>query len=414
MFRKLISWVAVALSVTVVHAEESQPFELKGSIEYAEGADQYFLAYTSNEVSSGPNVYGRLISSQGIPQGKDFRLSTQTGAMSKPDLAFSTKQNRFLVIWGRKLYDEKRSEIIGQVIGSNGKAIGGEFKISFSDFYETRPAIAYCPAKDKFLVTWTRGTSYDFEKGESDIYAQLVDGDGAQLVGSNFVVSTGPKNQFKPDVTCDVVNDRFLVVWEDQRTLATQDDIYGQLVKSDGSLVGQNFLIASSPNIDGRPVVAANTRNGSYLLVYESVIDRTFRMFSQILDTNGKPQSSPLELGTDLGGGRNRAAVAYLKQQNLFFVVYDNSAFDAVPDGIFGQFIEADGSLRQGSIAVTTAPLGQYRPDLTASKNGFFAVWTDYRDTANTGTKRDVYEYYGRMISNDMPLSSRWKNPESR
>lgn len=414
MFGKLIGCVALALTSTLVIAEESRPFELKGSIEYSESADQYFLAYTSNEASSGPNVYGRLIDSQGIPKGKDFRLSTQTGAMSKPDLAYGSKQDRFLVIWGRKLYDEKRSEIIGQVIGSNGKAIGSEFRLSFSDFYETRPAIAYCPRKDKFLVVWTRGTSYDFEKGESDIYAQLIDGNGSGLVGSNFVVSSGPKNQFKPDVTCDVVNDRFLVVWEDQRTAATQDDIYGQLVSSDGALINQNYLIVSSPNIDGRPVVAANTKNGSYLLAWESVIDRTFHMYTQLLDTNGRPQGVPAELGTDLGGGRNRAAIAFSKQQNLFLVVFDNSAFDAVPDGIFGQFVQADGTLRQGSVALTTAAQDQYRPDITASKNAFFAVWTDYRDTLNTGSKRDVYEYYGRIIGNDMALSSRWKNPESR
>jgi hypothetical protein len=413
MIGKLIVMLLLAVGSTA-NAEESRPFELKGSIEYAEGTNQYLLAYTSNEASSGPNVYGRVVSAEGVPQGKDFRLSTQTGAMSKPDLAYGSKQDRFLVIWGRKLYDEGRSEIIAQVVGANGKLVGSEFRVSFSDYYETRPAIAYCPTRDKFLVTWTRGTAYDFEKGQSDIYGQIVDGDGAQLVGSNFVISTAAKNQFKPDVTCDSVNDRFLVVWEDQRQLSTQDDIYGQFVRTDGSLLGQNLLLASSPNIDGRPVVAANTKNGSYLLVWESVVDRTFKMSSQILDTNGIPQGSPVALGADLGGGRNRAAVAYLKQQNVYFVVFDNSAFDDVPDGIFGQFVQADGTLRQGSMSVTTAPLGQYRPDLAASKNSFFVVWTDYRDTANTGTKRDVYEYYGRVIGNDMPLSSRWKNPESR
>jgi hypothetical protein len=64
-------------------------------------------------------------------------------------------------------------------------------------------------------------------------------------------------------------------------------------------------------------------------------------------------------------------------------------------------------------IPVTTARLGQYRPDVAAAKNTFLVVWTDFRDTDDDG-KRNVYEYYGRVIGNDMPLSSRWKNPNSR
>jgi hypothetical protein len=266
-------------------------------------------------------------------------------------------------------------------------------------------------------VTWEKGVNYDFDSGDADVWGQFVDGAGT-LIGGNFVIAAAEKNQFKPDVACDVLNDRFLVVWGDQRTLATKDDIYGQLISSDGSMLGSNYLIAQTPNIEGRPVVASNSRDGSFIAVWESV-DTTFRMFSQILNTNGRPVGTPVELGTDLGGNRNRAAVSYLKRQNLFFVAFDNSEFNSVPDGIHGQFIEANGSLRQSSIAVTTAANGQFRPDVAAGNNSFLTVWTDFRTSTgltgngNSPTRAGVYEYFGRVIGNDMALSTRWKNPQS-
>lgn len=406
--------LCLALVAFTAEAGSSRPFELKGSIEYASTANQHLLVYSSNEVSSGPNIYGRALGSEGAPLGRDFRLSTQTGEMSKPDLAYGSKRERFLAVWGRKLYDEDRAEIIGRPVGPSGAILGGEFRISFSTLYETRPSIAYCPGRDRFLVTWTKGGDYDFEGGNSDVYGQLVDGDGSTLIGSNFVIASGDRNQFKSDVSCDVVNDRFLAVWEDQSQLATLDDIQGQLISTDGALMGASLLISGTANIERRPVVAANTQDGTYLVVWEYQEATGIRLLSQKLDSNGHPLSAPVPIGATLGGTRNRAAVAYLKPQNEFLVVFFNSGFNGLSDGIYGQFVEANGNLRQSAFALTTADEAQYRPDVTAGKNTFFAVWTDYRDTVAVGSKHNVYEYYGRIIGNDMVLSARWRNPESQ
>jgi hypothetical protein len=413
------SWIALlclALSASIAHAGSegsSKSFELKASLAFSQAADQYLLVYSSNEVSSGPNIYGRVLSPDGSPLGRDFRLSTQAGEMSKPVLAYSPLTEQFLAVWARKLYDENRAELIGLNVGLNGRIIGEEFRISYSDLYDERPAIAYCPGRDRFLVTWTRTPDYDFEKGVADVYGQFVEGDGTRLQGSNFTIASAAKNQFKSDITCDVVNDRFLVVWEDQRQLATQDDIYGQLISSDGTMLGENFLVAGTGSIERRPVLAANPKDGTYIVVWESDVEGNV-LFSQTIDANGRLLREPIPIGSELGGQRNRAAVAYLKQQDVFFVVFYYSGFDALDDGIYGQFVNSNGKLRDTVIPVTTARLGQYRPDVAAARNTFLVVWTDYRDTANDGGKHNVYEYYGRVIGNDMALSSRWRNPDSR
>jgi hypothetical protein len=414
-----IQWSAalgLAFAASVAQAGSSQPFELEGTVSYSDvKADQFLLAYTSNEVDDGPVVYGRALASDGsaMSKGMDIRLSTLDGKDSKPAIGYSATTQRYLVTWGRKLITEKRSEINGVVMGLNGQIITQEFHISFSDIYDQRPAVAYCPGRNVFLVAWTRGTSYDFNHGISDIYGQFVSSDGSTLVGSNFVIASAPKNQFKPDVTCDEVHDNFMVVWEDQRNDATQDDIYGQLISSDGTMIGDNFLISGTPNIERRPVVAANSV-GNYLVVWESDSATSADLYSQLLDPTGKLMGQPALVGDGLGGTRDRPAVAYLKRQDVFLTVWHNSNFGQTSDGIYGQMFESNGKLRQGWFPVTTATLVQDRPNVSAARDAFLSVWTDYRDTANTTGKHTVYEYYGRLIGNDMPLSQRWRNPESR
>jgi hypothetical protein len=149
------------------------------------------------------------------------------------------------------------------------------------------------------------------------------------------------------------------------------------------------------------------------VVAWESVEDGGVRLYSQPLDSDGRALRQANPIGAEVGGNRNRPAIAYLKKQDVFFVVWDNSAFDDVPDGIFGQFLDDTGKLREKALAVTTAKGGQYRPHLAASKDSFLSVWTDYRGTGDGGEHK-VYEYYGRAIGNDMALSSRWKNPQSQ
>jgi hypothetical protein len=410
MFIQWIASLCLAMSATFAYAGSSKPFELKGSLAFAGNPGQYLFVYASNEFSGGPNVYGRVVSPDGDPLGKDFRLSTQTGEMSKPVLTYNALTSRFLVVWGRKLYDEDRAEIIGRLVGLDGKIAGDEFRISFSGIYDQRPAIAYCPGLNRFLVTWTRGTAYDPDRGVADIYGQFLAGDG-RLQGSNFAIASDAKNQFKSDVNCNPATDRLLVVWEDQRRLATHDDVYGQLMSSDGTMIGGNFPIAETENLERRPVVCANPKDGTYLLVWETEAAGRIGLLSQKIDANGRLLRTPVPIGSRLGGSRNRAAVSYL--QGVFLVVFYNSGFDGLSDGIHGQFVESNGDLRQTTFPVTTAEAGQYRPDVSAAWNTFLVAWTDYRDTLNADGKHNVYEYYGRVIGNDVVLSSRWKNPDS-
>lgn len=410
--KKWLCLLVLALSAAFAHAD-SPDFELKGSVAFAPTPAQFLLAYTSNEVSSGPNIYAKVLGADGTPTGPDVRLNTLDGQMSKPAIAYSAKQKRFLVVWGRKLFTEGRAEVWGMSVGLNGKVYGPEFRIAFSNLYDTRPALNYSPTQDRFLVTWTRGTSYDYDTGISDIYGQFVSGDATKVLGSNFAISSADRNQFKSDVSYDAIHDRFLVVWEDQRNAGTQDDAYGQFIGADGTAVGSNFPISGTTDIERRPVAAGNSTDGTFLVVWETVVADVSTINCRLMDSNGNFVGPVVAVGAEIGGKRNRPAVAYLKKQNVYAIVFYNSN-DTEFDAIYAQLVEANGSLRNRPFALTNSRGTQNRPDITTTQNAFMTVWTDTRDAQFPNGTHDVYEYYGRLFGNDMALSSRWKNPESK
>jgi hypothetical protein len=77
----------------------------------------------------------------------------------------------------------------------------------------------------------------------------VLDPNGIQL-------TTDASKQIQPAVAA--IGNNFLVAWTDPRNFATSlDDIYGQVVDSDGTLSGANFAISANPEDETTPAVTA-------------------------------------------------------------------------------------------------------------------------------------------------------------
>src|SRR5947199_10785117 len=75
----------------------------------------------------------------------------------------------------------------------------------------------------------------------SSFYAQVP-----VLIGNNIDVSSGlTLVRRSPSVAYNIANNEYLIVWFDLRNQATTgDDVFGQRVSADGSLLGENIPIA--------------------------------------------------------------------------------------------------------------------------------------------------------------------------
>ena len=174
------------------------------------------------------------------------------------------------------------------------------------------------------------------QPAESPAAAPLAAGDTSQ--GGDMLTSTALNSQSDPDIAYNTADEEYLVVWSDRRNEATSSgDIYGQ-----------------------------------------------------IFSTEGVPQGEPIAVCTD-AADQYYASVAYSSIDNQYLVVwndYRNGNWD-----IYGQIVEADGSLAGSDFAVNSDPgtqdLGDVVHNADPASNDYLVVWYDMAQTAVEGQLLD-------------------------
>ena len=195
------------------------------------------------------------------------------------------------------------------------------------------------------------------------------------VVLNTWIDNSSTSNSYYPSVGIDPITKRFLVAWEDLRG-GSNTKIYGQLVYSGGGLYNNNFIISyeDTDGINGLDPNVANSKQTKPFISYDPVNQRFFVVWQD---------------------GRNST----LSLENL---------------DIYGQKVDAEGSLRGYNFAVFTLPYNQYNPTIAYNDvmNQFLAVWkdarnTDQRDCSLTGTppwnKPCGSDVYGQIFTLGQP-----------
>jgi hypothetical protein len=160
----------------------------------------------------------------------------------------------------------------GSVNGKKtAKVLSVDQQISSDPNDQSQPAVAFDTINHQYLSVWTDSRNPD---GSTDIYGRVTFGQNLHADGKlrfdnttsvspktgtpdmtfktvEFAISTfagdqrQPKVAFYPD-TQTPANSKYLVIWTDSRNGFSQ--IYGQFVKTDGTLIGSNFAISDHVN----------------------------------------------------------------------------------------------------------------------------------------------------------------------
>ncbi len=146
----------------------------------------------------------------------------------------------------------------GRFIDNSGQPVDTAFDITSIIGSTTIPKVAF--GEDEFLVVWADFCSTGTDL---DIYGQLVSSQG-QLIGNRISIAEGSQNQNLPDCAFDGTD--FLVAWSEG------PDIFGQLITSSGQLLGPQFQISDdTPFIRGSPSVSTGMDN--FLVVWDEYHD---------------------------------------------------------------------------------------------------------------------------------------------
>ena len=189
-----------------------------GHVAYNPNTNEY-LATWADVVTR--DLRGQRISSAGGLLGPVILISPSLGSSppTRPDMAFDPGNDRYLVVFGAPALQDA---IVGQFVSSSGQLIGSNFTIATNLPHFVSPEIAFSSVDDAFVLVWHEE---NFDLFQSDIIGQLVFGDGT-LAPDPLVISSGTTLASFPSLAYNSSTGGFLVAWS-----TWQPDVVGRRVR---------------------------------------------------------------------------------------------------------------------------------------------------------------------------------------
>ena len=260
----------------------------------------------------------------------------------QPALAYDSINNRFLLVYQNITGGIK--DIRGRLVNPDGTLSGSEIKITDTAQTDSQPDVAFDPATGRFIVVW------NYASGNNDIYGQLVNSDGT-LNGGSFAICNNTATESSPKVCYDSINDRFVVIFYDSRGVGSS--IYGQIVNSDGTLFGTasnvNFVISDTGNDVINPLVAFDNQNGRFLAAWNDDRNGNYDVYGQVMNADGSPFGTATNVNFPIaneGTHQIDPSIAMDSINHRYLVAWTDFRNQGTQGfDIYGQIVNPDGSL---------------------------------------------------------------------
>ncbi len=231
-----------------------------------------------------------------------------------------------------------------------------------------------------------------------DVYGQIFSPTG-QKIGTNFLVNQFiPYNQRSPAVAA-LTGGGFVAAWvsEQERVLAPNlgtnanytsaagtakpsVDIYARLFKSNGVPAANEFLVNTDSNPAANPVVAAGA-DGGFMIAWDAkdmvVISNSWDIYARAFSSGGAGGAA-LRVNAYVYGDQYYPRISSIGVDYL--AVWTSLAQDGSREGVFGRFLNGNGTLTSSEFLVNTTTVGQQMQPAVASDgaNQFVVTWTSY------------------------------------
>jgi hypothetical protein len=172
---------------------------------------------------------------------------------------------RFFAVWYN--YADTPAGLFGRFISTACQPEGHELAIRvLTEGTPLEPDIAF--GDSSYIVVWHEPSpNYD-----DDIYGQIVSTQG-EMLGDIIPIATGPAYQYLPRVCAG--DSHFLVVWEQDCA------IYGQWLTMSGELIGTNFSISDTVSCT-RDYAALAVNSTQCLVAWQQFNNGNFDIFGNL------------------------------------------------------------------------------------------------------------------------------------
>ena len=208
--------------------------------------------------ASGSGILSQLYSAAGVPVGGAVLVNTQTtGDQTQPTVT-GLAGGGYVVTW----MDATASGTLmkAQLFSAAGARVGGEIAVDAEVQSDQALPVVTSLATGGFVVAWQDSTP---AVGEPDtlIRAQVFSAAGAKVGASLVVSDTTPGERDFPAIA-GLPNGGFVVTWQ-HFVSATNSDIKAQVFDGDGTKLGGEMLINTvTTGYQERPVIASVTGDG--------------------------------------------------------------------------------------------------------------------------------------------------------
>lgn len=306
----------------------------------------------------------------------EFLLSEKTaGHQILPRLS-RLPNGRFVSIWEDSPGTGTNSRIVGRLFSAEGVALSPEFGVSTKEETDkSAPAIASC-LDGRFLAVWLSSGQDGSGWG---VYAQWFNSDGAP-VRTEFLVNADQPlgDQELPDAACSPAG-WMLVVWQSQPTESTPFALFAQLFSVDGTRSGGEFPISTSGSgIQRYPAIAAGS-DEAFLVVWEGD-SRTggddYGIAGQLVSSDGTMIGEQLQINTHVVGQQRYPCVATMGHTG-FVVAWTSVDQDGSGRGVYAQRLDSRASRVGEEFQLNLSTVGhQWLPVVAATgDDSFLAAW---------------------------------------
>lgn len=303
-----------------------------------------------------------------------------------PDVAYNSQEDEYLVVfeWEDTGSGSGR-DLASIIVDSNGQAALSPNGVATGGAYtDTRPAVAYNPTNNTYLVVWERSPDSNGTKG---IWGVILNS-GGSVSGTEFTIAAWPGDQVYPDVAYSAAAGRYLVVWEDHwPTWPNTPNIYGRVVHSSGSAADGEIITGDAAGDQTSPAVTANGSNGRWLVAWRdsrnsaTTGDDIYGQQMQFSDPSLLTWGSQITVGVISGytyaGPPDVAWGQVGSGDGEFLTVW------AENDLVYGQRVQADSALAGDVISVSTDyTSSKYVPAVAFDSvdKAWWVAWADNRD----------------------------------
>lgn len=373
-----------------------------------------YVSVWSQITGGNEQVFFQRFDANGNPKETPKQITSSVGNTRRPAIAYASAVSRYGLV-----YQDNRDgdyEIFFSLLDASGNRVGLELQVSTNTNPSLAPSIAWNVTSAQFGVAWDDGPS-----ANNDISFIRVDAVTPALVGIVGLVNTFSANKTRGEtaVAWDNVNNRYGVVWHDDRTTSTEMEIYMRLLNNNGNVLGSTDTIISSASADSRdPDLIWDGDN--YVIVWEEQRDGNKEIYYQVADDNLTLQlfAQAQRLTNDISVSRKPVIIAPAAPSANYGITWEDER-----DGnreIYFVRLNSSKTKLGTDVRVTNASGNSHTPHIAFDGTTYTILYHDFRDNVaasngnvylsqvldSDGLKRTLFSRTASVESNEIDTSS--------